>query len=564
MKKITAIFLALLMVCSVFAVPVTASAEVKEKCPVIFIAGSSVDFVDADGNPVSAGFDVITDDDEGEGISREKIIESALNILLPFLVEGLPEDKWDNYGKALYEELAPIWDETRLTGDGNSKPGIGVSPDEIAYWDKIAATVNHGKDGSFGVNDYKFRYDWRLSPYDHVDRLHQFIKTVIDTTGCSQVALVGRCLGGNVITAYLDKYGSERLVKKVVFDEVMSNGSTIVNDCFSGNIDISDKHLQSYVVASEIYGKQDIGLDLVGFNDLLLEIIDRTLDLMTQLGLADGLFVSVESLYNRLYKAFMPAILKATGIGTWASYWTSLCDEDFDTALNLIFGEEGSAERAEYKGLTDKILYLRERIVKPRTIEGDRNLYKVFEKEYGVSIAVVAGYGLPLAPVGVHHDDTSDITVDTRSSSFGATTAGLFDTLSEEYIQERIDAGYGDYISPDGKIDASTCLFPETTWFIKNKHHDSGAGWFSIAEYFTQYTNVTASKNNRNISRFLIVDSDNVNSCSNMTTENMKDGPWLQLIEQEPTTVTVLFSLFRLLTTLLKILTQLINGTFVL
>lgn len=562
MKKLTALFLAFIMICGVMVMPVSAASEKHEKTPIVFIAGSSVDICDAEGNEISTGFDVLIDDDEGDGITKEKIIESAMNILLPFILEGLPEDEWDNYGDALYEELSPIWDATQVGGDGNAKYGTGVSKKEIADWDHIARNVDHGKDGRFGLWDYKFRYDWRLSPYDHVDRLHRFIKDIITTTGCSQVALVGRCLGGNVITAYLDKYGHEKLVKKVVYDEVMSNGSSAINDCFSGQIKLSDKHIQAYLLASEHYGKKDIGVDLSGVNSLVLELVERTYDIMAQVGAMGSALGSIEELYARLYKAFIPAILKATGIGTWPSYWTSLCSKDFNTALDLIFGKEGSEERAEYTGLVEKLIVLRDNIVIPREKKGEENLYKKFEKDYGVQFAVVAGYGLPIPPLGVNHNDNGDITVDTKNASLGATVAGLFDTLSDKYIAERVAAGYGDYISPDKKIDASTCIFPETTWFLKNKHHDIGAGWEIIAEYFTQYTNVTVNYNKRNYSRFLVTDTENLGSFENLTEENMADGPWLEEVEQEPSIPTRLAALFRFLASFFAILTQIIKGEF--
>ncbi len=562
MKKFISVLLSLLMVCSIVVFPAYAEgAEVKDKTPVIFIAGSSVDICDAKGNVISTGFDVLTDDSESS-ISKDKIIESSMNIILPFVLEGLPEDKWDSYGEALYEELAPIWDATQLGGDGNAKYGTGVSAKEIADWDHIAENVDQGKDGKFGINDYKFRYDWRLSPYDHTKRLHGFIQKIIAKTGCKQVALVGRCLGGNVITAYLDEYGQEGLVKKVVYDEVMSNGSSTINDCFSGQIDLSDRHIQSYLLASEHYGLKDVGVDLVGVNNLVLEIAERTYDLMAQVGVLDTAFGGVEDLYDRLYTAFMPAILKATGIGTWASYWTSVYDKDFDKAINLIFGEEGSEERAEFAGLVEKILYLRERITIPREKLGEENLYKKFAKDYGVEIAVIAGYGLPIPPLGVNHDDTGDIVVDTKSASFGATTAGLFDTLSQDYIDMRVAEGNGKYISPDKKVDATTCLFPETTWFIKNKHHDVGAGWGTIAEYFTQYTNVTVDNNARNYSRFLVADLENFDKFTNMTEENMADAPWLEEVEQKPSLETKLAALFRFIATIFKILTGLLDGNF--
>lgn len=557
MKKLTALFLAALMLCSIFSLPASAAAEKHVKCPVIFIAGSSVDICDAQGNEISTGFDVLTDDDEGD-ISKEDIIESTVNILLPFVMEGLPEDKWDNYGDAILEELSPIWDETQLDCNGNAKYGTGVSAQEIAHWDKVATTQDKGSDGKFGVRDYDFRYDWRLSPYDLADRLHAYIEAIRKTTGCSQVALTGRCLGGNIITAYLEKYGSYGYVKKIFFDEVLVNGSGTINDCFSGKIDFSDKHAQAYLTQAEYFGKNDVGFDLSGVNDLLLEIAERTLDLMTQLGVMDTMLIEVKELYDRLYKALMPSILLATGIGTWLGYWTTLYPEDVDTAINLIFGEEGSERRTEYAGLIEKIEYIREHIIDVRP-----ELFKKFADEYGVEVGALVSYGLANAPIVEHHDELGDAVVGVQDASLGATTAGLFTTLSQEYIDERVALGYGAYISPDGKIDASTCLFPETTWFIKNKHHDFYSAFVLIAEYFTQYENVTSSANNKNLTRFLVQgEKDSKADITNMTKDNMADGPWLDVVEQEPTISSKLASFFRFLSSLFKMFKQLIEGTF--
>lgn len=562
MKKLTALFLVLLLCINVFTPAAAAFGQEKhEKCPVVYIVGNSTPLYDENGKFIANSLEVFTDEDEG-GYTTEEIIATTMNILLPFFIQGLPDDEWDAYGDALYEEFAPIWDETQLDGNGNTKYGVGVLPSEIQKWDKKAATVDTGADGTFSYSDYTFLYDWRLTPYEHVDRLHEYIKTIINTTGCDRVALMGRCLGGNVINAYLDTYGSEGLVKKVVYDEVMSNGNSIISDCFSGQVDISDKYIQSYLLATEQFAKLNIGLGVsfAGINSLVLEVAKRGYDLMAQIGVIDTAFTTLEDLYNRLYTAFVPAMLRATGLATWPGYWLSVCEKDFDAALNLIFGEEGSKEREENAGLIQKLLYLRERIIKPREFEGEDNLYKKFEKDYGVEIAVIAGYGVPLTPLGVNHADTSDITVDTRHASFGATTADLFDTLDVEYLKDRVAAGYGEYISPDGKIDASTCIFPETTWFIKNKHHDTLAGVSAIANYFTQYSNVTASSNERNISRFLVASLDSTSAYENMTEENCEDGPWLGAVEQNPTRATKIVALLRFLTTLIKILTKLIEN----
>ena len=183
MKKIISVFLALTMIFSMFAVSASAAANEKVKYPIIFIAGSSVDLVDGNQKPISTGFDVLTDDDEGD-TTTEDIIQKTMNVLLPFFTEGLPFDKWDTYGKKLYEELAPIFEEGQLDGDGNPKFGTGVAKAEIDSWNHIAENVDRGADGTFGYEEYKFRYDWRLSPYDEVDRLDDFIDKILTKTKC--------------------------------------------------------------------------------------------------------------------------------------------------------------------------------------------------------------------------------------------------------------------------------------------------------------------------------------------------------------------------------------------
>lgn len=55
--------------------------------------------------------------------------------------------------------------------------------------------------------------------------------------------------------------------------------------------------------------------------------------------------------------------------------------------------------------------------------------------------------------------------------SFGATSSKVTEKLSDKYIAAQTEKGLGKYISPDKQVDASTCLFPETTWIIKNADH---------------------------------------------------------------------------------------------
>ena len=66
-------------------------------------------------------------------------------------------------------------------------------------------------------------------------------------------------------------------------------------------------------------------------------------------------------------------------------------------------------------------------------------------------------------PIFADCNNTSDGTAETYLTSFGATTADLGKNLSADYLASVIEANKK-YVSPDEKIDASTCVLPDTTW----------------------------------------------------------------------------------------------------
>jgi hypothetical protein len=62
--------------------------------------------------------------------------------------------------------------------------------------------------------------------------------------------------------------------------------------------------------------------------------------------------------------------------------------------------------------------------------------------------------------------------IDTKYASGGATCADYleaFDDWGKNYEQVKKDGHY--HVSWDYKVDASTCMFPDQTWFIKNLQH---------------------------------------------------------------------------------------------
>lgn len=546
MKRVISVLLSVFLVFSV--VTPVASAVGEENLPIIYIRGNGETIYDGEGKPLALGISDLFSDITNGGYDMETVVETCANIMLPLLTEGLLFDEWDRYGKAVYEELKPIFRGSEIDENGNPKNGSGIAQSRIDASEAEAErdTVN------YGLYDYNFMYDWRLSPYDHVDRLHEYVLKVLETTGKDQVNIHVACLGGGLLMAYLEKYGDNGHVKNVMLNEVLSNGATIISETFSGQIEFDAKQIERYL--AQMTYCSDIGMPGgFGLSDLLNEIVFKTIDLFNQITVTDKVLDGVEDLYDRLYKALMPAVCHATGIATVVNYWTCVSEEDFDAALNLIYGEEGSELRTQYAGLIEKIVYYREHC----TSKLDE-LYEKFENEYNIHIGFVARYGYMNPPLTKDADELSDFLVSLDEATKGATCAKIGNTLSEEYISQRVKEGKGAYISPDRQVDLSTALYPDRTWVIKNAHHSFTNVSDNITLSFLQGTNYSIHSEGAYPQFSVFYETEGI--LEPMTTENCADYEWISLPEENPTIQTRLASLIRFFTMIIKFITRLING----
>ena len=85
-------------------------------------------------------------------------------------------------------------------------------------------------------------------------------------------------------------------------------------------------------------------------------------------------------------------------------------------------------------------------------------------------IGIISRYGFSALPITSSWDLLGDGVVETRSNSLGAITAVAGESFGEDYLKNKDMK----YISPDKTVDASACLFPEKTWFVKNLIHVIG------------------------------------------------------------------------------------------
>ena len=565
MKKLISLTLALVMLFAVMMPMATVFAEeadTSDLTPIIYVRGNGNQLYNDKGQLIASDFGHISLGDDEEA-TKETIIETASNILLPFLTEGLLFDEWDNYGKAIYDEISPLFEEAILDGDGNPRYGTGIGKGAESANKWKTKQIFKDENGLYVVRDYEnetreysFTYDWRLDPFYNAELLHGFVTEILATTGAKQVSFVTRCLGGVVLNAYLVKYGELGLVKNALYGDTLAMGSTSITKGFSGQVEFDAENLQRY--EGQLIHCAEIG-EGVGFEIPLLadEIIQNTLDLFNQVNVTDKFLEPIESLYNRLYKALIPALFQAFGYGSMPSFWATVYKDDFDLAMNVMFGEDGSEARTYYAGLIEKIEYYREHVTSQLP-----GLYEKFaapkeEGGYGVHIGTVSKYGYLNPPAVKDSDALNDATVNLSDASFGATTAKVGRTLSEDYIAKRVAENKGKYISFDKQVDTSTCIFPDTAWVIKNQHHGFGDTIFEIAYEFCNGTNVTVEKSS--FPRFMMFD-EFTETWSPMTEDNCADLDFMTRAETEPTTATRLASLMRFFTMILNFFTKLFNG----
>lgn len=546
MKKLISLSLVLIMLFAVMA-PVASVSAANERTPIVYIRGNGDGLYYEDGTLCVAQFEDLTLGGD-DGIDKDTIVETVFNILIPFVTEGMLFDKWDNYGKAIYDELKPLFPDAGLDYNGNPTKGTGVHPDVMAK--SIAAsksTWNYVYNGQ-----YAFAYDWRLSPYDHVDRLHEYVLQVLRTTGQDQVSMYCRCMGGSLLAAYLEKYGDTGLIKNVIFCDSLQNESTLFSKAFSGQIEFDAKTIERYAGQVDFLGATGDGVGFT-FGDVLYEIVFKTMDFFNQINVTDKALDEVEALYERLGKALMPALLHAFGMATQVNYWTEVNNKDMDAALDLVFGKEGTEYRVKYKGLIDKILYYREHV--SSDLEG---FYDSLDKN-NIYYGIIAKYGFMNMPLVKDADLLSDSLVSLTHCTFGATTAPIGQKLSEDYI-----AGVSEenrkYIAPDKQVDLSTARVPDRTWILKNAHHDVIDCLEPVIWEFLNGTNETVDTVTAG-SQFMVFDYETL-TATKMTEDNCADYEWITRPVEEPTTATRMSAFMRFFTMILNFFTKLLNGEF--
>ena len=509
MKKIISVVLAIVLalgsVITCFAW--VEANESKSQVPFIRISGDGEPLYDPEGNKIFHYKDIVKLVSDESGTDNDEMYKSMATTLLPAIAKGVLTDNWDDLYEGLENEISKIFANSLLDKNGNVTNGSGISETRKQEMEDKRTYSQKGEKGFFAVDDYWFHYDWRLDPMETADDFHSFVQDIKRTTGCEKVGIGATCLGTNIIMAYVAKYGVED-IQGISIDGSVVGGAEILSEVICAKFDITPPALLRV-----LYDVEALGMFSVG------DFVMATLEMLTQTGVLEGVISTTENLlYNKLVAGTTSALALST-FYTWPNYWACVSPEDYESAKYYVFGEEGSAKRVEYAGLISKLDNY-DKNVRQRIPELMKSI-----KDSGANIGIISKYGYQIIPIVASSDVVSDQFASVSRSSFGATTSTVYEPLSDEYIAQRVAEGKEKYISPDKMIDASTCIYPDYTWFVKGSSHSNWTTYERKLMYEIATADRQLTPDDYPYTQFMIYDTPN-DKLYPMTEENCHIENW--------------------------------------
>lgn len=430
MKKRISVLLTVVMLIAV-VLPAGAAAANKPQIqvPTVYCRGYGDNIIDENGTQV---YDIV--------LPEGYIADAVANCMGDF-IDAIFLNEVEEYREKFNSYLLPLYERVKLDPNGDPLYGTHTNFNAANYlW--------RGAQSSYALRDFDFYPDWRLDPIYNASLLNDYINAIKTKTGCDKVNLIGRCAGSDTVMAYVAEYGCDS-INKIVFHTPAVFGALAVSELFSGEINFTADNIKLFIDQSIEFG-----------DDILGEFITTTIETMSK---TYGLETTC-SLLNKAYAKVLKPILRDVLINSYASFpnfWAMVDAEHTEKAMAYIF--DGVEE--EYAGMIEKINNYNTK-VKYRM----NDLLDEIDAA-GIPVSVLSKYGIASWPVFESSNLLSDGTALIKNESLGAVSAGAKTPLSDSYIAAAVAAGNGEYISPDKMIDASSCRYKETTWFVSNCYH---------------------------------------------------------------------------------------------
>lgn len=437
LKKAISLLLALVLAVSL-VVPSLAASDKANQNPVLIVSG----FTDY----------VMANTETGENVfphNTEATVGTVANVLpslLTLLGSGKTQADYDAFCDTALPIVRELFDEIACNPDGTPKHpevqlkcqypkavsayGLDVVMQKDAFDKQLLRSIVNtvGADKT-----YVYGLDWRLSPLEIADELNEWIQHIKSVHGCDKVSLAGISMGGVMVSAYLAKYGTDN-ISNITMISAAFTGLSYVGALFRGGVSIDEQGL--YNMLTQAVGTEMLS-QIIGSTGLVKQII----------GIVDDLYAAEQ---NRLFtECLIPAYGYNPGI------WSFVPADEYEAAKAFMFPLMDSTD-AEKAALEAKIDAYHE-------IQANAKGALEAAKKSGVNVAIISNYNFQMPPVSTASAQTGDQVIETVHTSAFATCA--------EQGKQLPEGTSGKYVSPDRMIDASTCWFPNETWFIKNMQH---------------------------------------------------------------------------------------------
>ncbi len=424
LKKIIAVILALVMTAAVMPVAFAESVSYTQNCPYIYIHGFVGNTIY--DNPTSPDAKALFPPEADDIV---KTVERCTPALGAYLINKNSKA----LASAIIPELLNLFGDFIPDKDGNVKSTSGV---KFKYPPKSAITK---------TSSLKFEYDWRIDPMESAEQLNDFIDYVLDASGCNKVGIMAHSCGGIIALSYVSKYGTDK-IQGIVMNSTAIYGETYTGELMTGEMKIDLDAVKAFMRYALNENEYDEAIS--GIIDVLAD--SGFLDFVERFGnnfIADMYDDIMGSVIFPMF-AYMPTI------------WAMIPDEYLADAFDFVFNGDFTDKSCDYSVLKAKIANYNSAVRENRED-------MLYDLENNGHFGVYARYGFSSIPLTSSWKNLSDGIIDTKFASFGATTAEYGKTLPAEYTAS-VDAKY---ISPDKTVDASTCMFPEKTWYVKNFGH---------------------------------------------------------------------------------------------
>ncbi len=489
MKKYLAVFLAALMMLSVCFIPAGAAETETEESAVSYVGAETFDdlvelgmeetqyptimlpginhsvyFVDNDndgvadvdsaGNTLESGL-LLMNTADLVGTILKDLVGPLLGTLMFQTDMGLTD--------AIYDLVGEVFCYMSMNEEGKPNNNIGLYDYQtpVSLWDEddkgwfynmmpmqpytsIPYENSKVEGGNGTLEDMTYLCTFPLLG-DTIESAYK-LKDMVDRLAAEygKVNLCAVSLGGTLLTAYLDIIEEEDLAKinQIIGFVAVMDGTSIIADFYAREWAITEEKMYNSFFP---YLMEQLGEDpMIGY------IINIAIRIFPQQVLYDIISAAFEGILDTL-------------LLNDPQFWATVPKDRYE-ALADRYLAEGSVMREKTDRMQEARLNLEDTLV-------------LANEKYGVKVSTISGYNMRFdegeyAFFGlVKSVDfvNSDAIIDVRSTSLGATAGAPHQTVEAAGLLTEDSV-----LTPDGLIDVSTCLFPDSAFFFKGQHHEIG------------------------------------------------------------------------------------------